>query len=163
MPRSSASGAGSAQRARTSSSTAPPGTRFGGRAALRSRLVGSGCFGGEHLPEAELVNDEFAHTLVLEAVRDVREVVGVARLDALADVVTDREEALGQRVDARVLEVPVRPGLAKELSLKADDLRLFADDLGVLADLALGLSAFLVGRVRGQREFGDVLFAHRRG
>lgn len=94
MPRSSSGGGGSSHRARGSSSMAPPGTRLGGRAALRSRLVGSGGFGVEQLPEAELVDDEFADAFVLEGVGDVREIVGVAHLDALADVVTGGEEAL---------------------------------------------------------------------
>ena len=38
----------------------------------------------------------------------------------------------------------------------------YADDLRVLGDLALRLRALFVGRVGGQREFGGVLFAHRR-
>src|SRR5438552_686128 len=161
IPRRSASGGGWSQRARGSSSIAPPGTRLAGRAALRSRLVRSGGFGVEQLPEAELVGDEFADALILEAVSDVREVVGVAHLDAFADVVAGREEALGQSVDPRVLEVPVRAGLAEELRLELQDARLLADDLGVLADLAFRLSALRVRRIRGQREIGDVLFAHR--
>src|SRR5260221_5947872 len=70
IPRRSPSGAGSSQRARTSSSIAPPGTRLGGRAALRARLVGSGGFGVEQLPEAQLVDHEFADAFVLESVSD---------------------------------------------------------------------------------------------
>src|SRR5256714_15111759 len=162
MPRRSAAGAGSAHRARTSSSTAPPGTRFGGRAALRSRLVGSGGFGVEQLPEAELVLDELADAFVLETVRDVRELVGVAHLDALADVMSRREEAFGQRVDAGVLEVPVRSGLPEQPAVEPDEVRLLGDDLRVLADLTFRLRPLGVRRVRGQREFRGVLFAHRR-
>src|SRR5436190_606145 len=83
--------AASSQRARASSSIAPPGTRFGGRAALRSRLLRSGGFGVEQLPESQLVDDELANALVREAVGHVLEVIGVAHLDALADVVARRE------------------------------------------------------------------------
>src|SRR5690242_12293643 len=65
----SAWGAGSLQRARMGSSTAPPGTRFGGRAALRSRLLGAvlgtGGRGADDLPVAELVLDELADRVVL--------------------------------------------------------------------------------------------------
>src|SRR4029077_7496589 len=162
MPRTSASGAGSSHRARTASSRAPPGTRFGGRAALRSRLGGSGRGGVERLPEPELVVDELADACVLESIGDVCELVGVAHLDAFADVVRRGEEPLGQRIDAGVLEVPVRAGLAKEPALEPNDARLFGDDLGMLADLAFRLRALRVGRVRGQWEFRGVLFAHRR-
>src|SRR5438552_8596587 len=162
MPRMSSAGGGASHRARGSSSIAPPGTRLGGRRSLRSRLVGFGWFGVEQLPEAELVDDEFADALVLESVGDMDEVIGVAHLDALTDVVARGEEYLRQRVDARVLEVPVRTGLAEELALEPDRARLFADDLRVLGDLAFRLRTFFVARVGGQREFGGVLFAHRR-
>jgi len=103
-----------------------------------------------------------ADAFVVKAIGDVREVVGIAHLDAVADVVAHGEEALGQRVDPGVLEVPVRAGLPEEPSLEPDDVRLLGDDLRMLADLAFRLGALRVGRVRGQWEFRGVLFAHRR-
>jgi hypothetical protein len=69
MPWISSGGAGSPQRARAGSSIGPPGTRFGGRADLRSRLLGAGVLGADDLPEAQLVFEELADERVLERLR----------------------------------------------------------------------------------------------
>src|SRR5688572_24236657 len=76
IPRISSGGAGSSQRARTGSRVSPPGTRLGGRADLRSRLLGLGVLRAHDPPEAELVLEELAHERILEcfgqAFRSVR-------------------------------------------------------------------------------------------
>jgi len=69
MPWTSSGGAGSSQRARAGSSIGPPGTRLGGRADLRSRLLGAGVLGADDLPEAQLVFEELADERVLERFR----------------------------------------------------------------------------------------------
>src|SRR6266540_236843 len=66
MPRISSGGAGSSHLARVGSSIAPPGTPLGGRADLRSRLLGAGVFGANDLAEAELIFEELTHERVLE-------------------------------------------------------------------------------------------------
>ena len=90
------------------------------------------------------------------------EVIRVAHLDALANVVGGGQEALGQRVDPRVLEVPVGAGLPEEPAVEPDGVWLCIDDLGVLAQLAFRLSALFVGGVSGQRKYRGISFAHRR-
>ena len=69
MPWSSGCGGGSEQRARAGSLGAPAGSRFGGRADFRERLLGSGVLGSDDLPVTELVFDELADEIVLERVR----------------------------------------------------------------------------------------------
>src|SRR6266542_1025995 len=69
MPLISSGGAGSSHRARTGSSIGPPGTRLGGRADLRSRLLGAGVLGADDLPEAQFIFEELANERVLECLR----------------------------------------------------------------------------------------------
>src|SRR5256886_13816656 len=66
IPRRSAAGGGSKQRARAGSSGAPGGCRFGGRADLRERLLGSGGLGPRDLAIAQLVLFALADELVLQ-------------------------------------------------------------------------------------------------
>src|SRR5690348_4390208 len=113
MPLINSSGGGSSQRARTGSSTAPPGTRFAGRAALRSRLDGRrpSLLGGVRLSDdlavAQLVLDELAHHRVVgERPGEALSILGEGDFHALVDVARGREEAVRQTVQTRVLEVP---------------------------------------------------------
>src|SRR5438093_4625681 len=121
MPLRSSGGAGSSQRARTGSSMAPPGTPLGGRAALRSRLVG-GVRGPEELAAAEVVLDELADDGVVELLGELLKRLGKGDLDALVEVARRDEVALRDLVDARVLVVPDGPGLAECLADEADGL-----------------------------------------
>src|SRR5438445_9035752 len=105
MPARSLGGGGWSQRARAGSSMAPPGTPLGGRAALRSRLVG-GVRGPEEVAVAEVVLDELADDGVLELLGELLERLGEGDLDALVEVARRDEVALGDLVDARVLVVP---------------------------------------------------------
>src|SRR5437899_5038010 len=111
MPFTSSGGGGSSQRARAGSFGAPAGARFGGRAALRARLLGWGVLGPEELAETELVLHELADGLVRERIRELVGRVRVRDLDALVQVVCRDQVSLGQRIEARVLEMPDRPGL----------------------------------------------------
>src|SRR5438034_3484425 len=155
MPRISSGGAASSHLARVGSSIAPPGTRFGGRADLRSRLFGAGVLGPDDLAEAELVLEELAYKWVLECFREPLRLVGVRDLDPFMKVVSGGEVALGQFVHPRVLEVPDRTRLANELAVETDDLVGLAHDLGVLPDLPLRSGSLFVGYVTGQGALGD--------
>src|SRR5712691_1639553 len=160
MPRISSAGAGSSHLARVGSSIAPPGTRFGRRAALRSRLLGSGVLRPDDLAEAELVFKELAHEWVLERFRETIWLVGKRDFDAFVQVVGGSEIALGQFVHSRVLEVPDRTCLADELPVETDDLLGLADDLRVFPDLPFRGGSLFVGHVVRKGELGD--FAHKR-
>src|SRR5438094_937839 len=98
MPRISSGGAASSHLARVGSSIAPPGTRFGRRAALRSRLLGAGVLRPDDLAEAELIFEELAHQWVVERFREPVCLVGVRDLDALMKVVAGGQMALGRFV-----------------------------------------------------------------
>src|SRR5688572_6506193 len=98
MPAASSGGGGSAQRARAGSSGAPPGGRFGGRADLRARLLGSGVLGSDDVAETELVLDELADNVVLERVGEPVRRVGVRDLDSLVEIVRRDEVPLIQCV-----------------------------------------------------------------
>src|SRR5258705_2528937 len=149
MPWISSGGAASSQRARGGSSIGPPGTRFGGRADLRSRLLGAGVLGADDLPEAQFVFEELADERVLECFRQTVRLVRVRDLDAFMKVVRRGKVALGQFVHARVLEVPDGTGLPDELAVEADDPGGLAHDLRVFGDLALRGGALFVGHVSG--------------
>src|SRR5712691_9135727 len=152
MPRSRAWGGGSEQRARAGSFGAPGGCRFGGRADLRERLLGSGVLGSDDLAEAELVFDELPDELVVEGFRKLLGSLGIRDLDALVQIVSRGEVALRQLVQPRVLKVPDGARLTNELADEADDTRLHVHDPGVLADLALGCRAFFLGHIGRQGE-----------
>src|SRR5687768_18227936 len=116
MPRISSGGAGSSHRARTGSSISPPGTRLGGRADLRSRLLGLGVLRADDPTEAELVLEELAHEWILERLGQAFRSVRKGDLDAFVKVVRRRDVSLGQLVHAGVLEVPNRARLPDELA-----------------------------------------------
>ena len=99
----------------------PPGTRFGGRADLRSRLLGAGVLGADDLPEAQLILEELADERVLERFRQTVRLVRVRDLDAFMKVVRRGKIALGQLVHTRVLEVPDRPGLADDFAFETNE------------------------------------------
>src|SRR2546423_13243081 len=155
MPRRSASGGGSEQRARTGSIGAPAGCRFSGRADLRERQLGSGVLGSDDLAVAELVLDELANEIILEGFGKIFGRVGVRDLDALVQIVARGEVALPQGVQARVLEMPDRSRLTDRSTGETDGARLLANDLRVLADLAPSGGAFFFGDIGRQRELGD--------
>src|SRR5438093_7737028 len=159
MPFWSSGGGGSSQRARTGSSMAPPGTPLGGRAALRSRLVG-GVRGPEELAAAEVVLDELADDGVVELLGELLKRLGKGDLDALVEVARRDEVALRDLVDARVLVVPDGPGLAECLADEADGLVGVGAKLGVFADLTLCGVALVVRCVVREGEL--CCFAHRR-
>src|SRR5256712_5163776 len=153
MPFRSSGGGASAQRARTGSFGLSGRCRFGGRAALRARLVGSGVLGPDDLAEAELVLEELAHSVVVERARQVLGPLGVRDLDPLVQVMGRDEVTLVERVKARVLEVPDRTGLADRSALETNQPRLLGDDLRVRADLALRRCALLFRDICRKREF----------
>ena len=152
MPRISSGGAGSSQRARTGSRVSPPGTRLGGRADLRSRLLGPGVLRSDDPPEAQLVLEELAHERIVERFRQSFRSIRKGDPDALMKVVGRGEVSLGQLVHARVLEVPNGARLPDELAVESDDALGVADDLRELADLASRLPADVLveTRERGQ-------------
>src|SRR5947208_11621955 len=131
----SAGGAGSSQRARTGSAISPPGTRFGGRAALRSRLPG--VRRSDDLAVAELVLDEFADDRVVERLGEALGRFGERDLDALRKIARGDEIAVRHAIHARVLEVPHRPRLPDLGALELNAALTLGDDLRVLRDLAL--------------------------
>src|SRR5688500_9700276 len=120
MPRISSGGAGSSQRARTGSRVSPPGTRLGGRADLRSRLLGFGVPRADDPPEAQLVFEEFAHEWILERFGQSVRSLSERDLDAFMKVMRGGEKSLGQLVHARVLEVPDRARLPDELAFETE-------------------------------------------
>lgn len=125
-------------------------------AGRHRRLVdrGGGC--GQGSPEAKLILDELADSIVAESLGHPFEGVGVGDDDPRPQVVAGHQEALRDRKDAGVLEVPDRAGLADGPSPKADDSRLVADDLGVPADLPPRGRPLFIGDVGRKRELGDV-------
>src|SRR5213592_4185478 len=134
MPRRSACGAGSEQRARAGSAGAPAGCRLGGRADFRERLLGSGVLGSDDLAVAELVFDEFADEIVLKSLGKILRCFGVRDFDALVQVVPRGEVALRERIQAGELEMPHRARLTDRSTGKTDDAWFLAQDLRVFTD-----------------------------
>src|SRR5438477_8168506 len=155
IPRRSSDGGASVQRVRAGSSGAPGGCRFGGRADLRERLLGSGVLGPDDLAVAELVLDELADEVVLERFGKIFRPLGVGDLDSLVEIVGGDQVTLRELVQPRVLKVPDGPRLTDRSTGKTDDARFLPDDLRVLADLALRGGALVLGDVGGQGELGD--------
>src|SRR5438094_8193029 len=106
MPRRSASGGGSEQWARAGSIGAPAGCRFGGRADLRERLLGSGVLGSDDLAIAQLVLDELANQIVLERLGKIIRPLGVDDLDPLVQVMRGDQVTLREPVEPRGFELP---------------------------------------------------------
>ena len=155
MPRRSASGGGSEQRARAGSLGAPGGSRFGGRADFRERLLGSAVLGSDDLAIAELFFDELADEVVVEGFGQILGRLGMRDLHAFVKVVSRGKVALRELVQARVLEMPNRSCLTDQGAFETNDARLLADDLRVLADLALGCRAFFFAHIGWERELRD--------
>jgi len=95
IPRRSASGGGSEQRARAGSSGAPGGCRLEGRADFRDRLLGSGVLGSDDLSVTQLVFDKLAYEIVREGFGKILWCLDEGDLDPLVQIVASRKVALG--------------------------------------------------------------------